>query len=341
MTERRNPRVGVIAESNLQRLALCHAVRSSGYELTLSCGPERAEVAALQEAGADAWLVDLNESSETLERLLEHAEAPLLFGIEAAPMQGSRQYPVWERRVFVKLRNLIGDPVVEERLDALEAEPAHRTGPLPLPAELAGRDLQELRLVCLLGASLGGPAAVKEFLDCLPDGLPVAFVLAQHIDGRMVGVLPSVLSRHNRLRIRLAGEASDRLRNGEVVVAPVAQEIDFTSEGEILARDKGWDGPYSPSIDQVLANLTRRFGKRVGALVFSGMGGDGAISAPLLRDAGGFVWAQSSDTCACPSQPESVRATGCVSFVGTPVELAQHLVDHVRSLWAVASRGAS
>jgi chemosensory pili system protein ChpB (putative protein-glutamate methylesterase) len=48
-----------------------------------------------------------------------------------------------------------------------------------------------------------------------------------------------------------------------------------------------------------------------------------------MQEAKGFVWAQTAQTCACSSQPDSMRATGVVSFNGSPVELATHLVEYV------------
>jgi chemotaxis response regulator CheB len=49
----------------------------------------------------------------------------------------------------------------------------------------------------VLGASLGGSNAVKEFLDALPKGLPVGFVYAQYIDARFQKVLIQNLGRHS------------------------------------------------------------------------------------------------------------------------------------------------
>lgn len=331
MNARRNPRVGVVSDSNLQRLALAQAVRGHGYELSFNTSPDKLDASVLDEAELDVWVVDMQDEDDAfLDRLLDHSAAPILFGLEEAPVQGSRAYPRWERRVFVKLKETVGEPVQEEHLDVLEqAEPAAPV-PLELPPELAARDAGGLDLVVVLAASLGGPAAVKEFLDCLPKGLPVAFVLAQHIDERMQETLAHVLVRHNGMPCKVAAEG-DRLRHGEVLIAPVASEIDFSPEGEVVVRHLKWDGPYAPSIDQMLANVTRRFGDRAGALIFSGMGGDGSISGPLMQDAGGFLWAQTAASCACSSQPDSMRATGVVSFNGTPTELATHLVEHVRS----------
>lgn len=332
MQERRNPRIGVVSDSNLQRLALSQTVKGHGYELSLNTSPDRLDVAALHAAELDVWLVDMQEEDEVfLDRLLDNSAAPILFGLEEAPAQGSRSYPRWERRVFVKLKETVGEPVLEEHLHVLEqAEQSHVAKALELPAECATRSPDELDLVCVLAASLGGPAAVKEFLDCLPKGMPVAFVLAQHIDERMQDTLSHVLVRHNGMPCRVAGQG-DRLRNGELLIAPVGSEIDFGAGGEVLVRNIKWDGPYSPSIDQIIANVTRRFGENSGALIFSGMGGDGSISGPMMQEAGGFLWAQTAESCACASQPDSMRATGVVTFNGTPAELAAHLVEYVRN----------
>lgn len=332
MNERRNPRVGVVSDSNLQRLALAQAVKGHGYELSFNTSPDKLDESTLDGAELDVWLVDMQEEDEIfLDRLLDHSAAPILFGLEEAPVQGSRSYPRWERRVFVKLKETVGEPVLEEHLDVLEqSTEVPPVVALELPPECATLNPDSLDIVCVLAASLGGPAAVKEFLDCLPKGLPVAFVLAQHIDLRMQETLAHVLVRHNGMPCKVAG-AGDRLRHGEVLIAPVATEIDFGADGEVLVRDIKWDGPYSPSIDQMIANVTRRFGDRSGALIFSGMGGDGSISGPLMQEAGGFLWAQTADSCACSSQPDSMRATGVVSFNGTPSQLAAHLVEHVRN----------
>lgn len=338
MTERRNPRVGVVSDSNLQRLALSQAVKGHGYELCFNTAPGKLDESALDSAELDVWVVDMqDEDDEFLDRLLDHSAAPILFGLEQAPVQGSRDYPRWERRVFVKLKETVGEPVLNESLDVLEqAEPVAAPVALELPPELTAHHADGLELVVVLAASLGGPAAVKEFLDCLPKGLPVAFVLAQHIDLRMQATLTRVLVRHNGMPCRIA-TAGDHLRHGELLIAPVESEIDFDETGGVIVRGIEWDGPYSPSIDQMIANVTRRFGSRAGALIFSGMGGDGSISGRLLQEAGGFIWAQAAESCACASQPDSMRATGVVTFNGTPVELAAHLVEHVRSRVSAAA----
>src|SRR5690554_5919250 len=197
--------IGIIADDPLQRHVLQHAISIYGYRVVANYDPGRLDEQLLQQAeSAQAWVVDLSDEerwSDALDLLLEQTEAPILFGLGAAPGRNSIDYPRWERRLFTKLRELVGDPTDlsehGESLGQLEAiEPQPRQ--VPLPAGLTPYSSQApVERVIILGASLGGPAAVKAFLDCLPQGLPAAFVYAQHIDANFAGVLAKVLGRHS------------------------------------------------------------------------------------------------------------------------------------------------
>ena len=329
---KRNPRVAIVSDMSLQRLALAHAVKGQGYDLVLNSSSDRLDEKLFNSVTPDVWIVDMQEENDDLlDRVLDGG-VPVLFGLDQAPAQGTRQYPRWERRVFIKLYDVVGHPVIQENLEPLEKAPINPTRPknVVVPAELQAYKSSRVEYVCVLAASLGGPAAVKEFLDYVPAGLPVAFVLAQHIDARMQESLTRVLVRHNHMPCKVA-RSGDSLKNGELLIAPVETEIDFSADGQVVSRNIKWDGPYSPSIDQTLANVSRRFHKRAIAIIFSGMGSDGSISGPLMVEAGGVIWAQDDKTCACPSQPDAMRATGCVSFTGNPFDLANRLVTYINN----------
>lgn len=327
-----NPKVAIVSDKSLQRLALSHAVKGQGYDLVLNSSTERLDERLFNSVSPDVWIVDMEDEDDVLFDKILDTGVPVLLGLDQAPSQGTRQYPRWERRVFIKLYDLVGYPVVQENLEQLETSVVKTEGQvkpkLLIPAEVLAYKPQRLEYVCVLAASLGGPAAVKEFLDYIPTGLPVSFVLAQHIDARMQESLTRVLVRHNHMPCRIA-KAGDVLKSGELLIAPVETEIDFSADGQVISRNIRWDGPYSPSIDQVLANVSRRFTKRSIAVIFSGMGSDGSISGPQMVEAGGVIWAQDDKTCACPSQPDAMRATGSVSFSGTPFDLASKLVSYV------------
>jgi len=327
-------RIAVVADTSLQRHLLQQALAGNGYEVVLNSDPGRLDEASLASCEADLWLIDLAQMEDTplLDELIEACQVPVLFGQGQAPERHSEHYPRWERRLIGKLKRLVGDPTaaVGPTLAALlDAE--QRSGRLPLPAPLRDNPLepgQAPRQVWLLAASLGGPEAVKAFLDALPAGLPVAFIYAQHIDPAFESALPKAVGRHSQWPV-LPARQGEPLRCGEVVVAPIRHELGFAEDGAQLIADRPWPEPYSPSIDQLMLNLARQFGKRCGVIAFSGMGSDGTAAAAYLLRQGGEIWTQRANSCACSSMPDSLREAGYSQFSGTPQELAEALVQRL------------
>lgn len=326
-----SPRIGIIADTTLQGHLLSQAVRGQGYNIAVNTDPGNLDDKWYTSDGLDLWMVDLSQEDkwgDFLDRLLEGTETPILFTDSQAPARNSPKYPRWERRLLTKILDFVDRPSVVEALDDLE--PVKPTINIPTPAEFQHLPRGEMpKRVWVLGASLGGPAAVKLFLDCLPEELPVAFILAQHIDAGFVETLTKVLVRDNKLSSEVAHEGT-QLAQGKVLIAPTEYEIAFTETGIVVNAGKDWEGPYAPSIDQVISNVSGTFKDRAGAILFSGMGNDGSIAAPQMVERGGEVWAQTADTCACSSQPDSVRETGCVAYSGSPEQLALALVERVR-----------
>ncbi|HBX56428.1 chemotaxis protein CheB [Pseudomonas sp. UBA2684] len=334
MTEKSAARIAVIADTSLQRHVLQQALTGSGYQVVLNSDPARLDEAMLCACETDLWLVDLAQSDDSplVDNLMERALAPVLFGEGHAPERHSENYPRWERRLFGKLKKLVGDPsqAVGPSLQALLAE-AQRPSRLDLPQVLADTPLvagEPARQVWLLAASLGGPAAVKAFLDALPGGLPVGFIYAQHIDASFESALPQAVGRHSQWHVNPARHG-DPVRCGEVVVAPISRELGFSDEGTMQVSERAWPEPYSPSIDQMMLNLAQHYAGLCGVIAFSGMGSDGSAAAAYVRRQGGTIWTQRGDTCASPSMPDSLREGGYSSYSADPRELAEALVNHL------------
>lgn len=338
MVEASNPQLGIIADSTLQRHIVCQAVQSAGYEIKATLSPDKVDAAMMQSDEFDLWWIEIedeNKWSEFIDQMFETAKAPILVGDGQAPSVSSRQYPRWERRVYAKIKDIVGRPrsanATFEVVDLEQALIKEET-PIVLPPELHNRQGagEPAEYIWVLGASLGGPKAVKEFLDALPAGLPVAFVIAQHIDAGFQKTLEQVWSRNNSF-VFIDAVEGNIISNGEIIIAPVEQVMSITANSTVKLFDEEWEGPYAPSIDQTMNLMLDNLGERTAAILFSGMGNDGAIAGPRMQAAGVQVWAQSAETCACSSQPDSARSTGCVTFSGSPRALAEHMVEHAKN----------
>lgn len=213
--------------------------------------------------------------------------------------------------------------VERERAEQRLTGPAISAESEESPSEIV--EEQRLEEVWVLGASLGGPAAVSRFLEALPKGLPVAFVYAQHIDPRFESTLKKTIGRRSEYRL-CSMEAGCKLAPGRVLIVPIEEELLFDKGGRPMVLGNAWNGRYSPNINQLMMNVSRAFGHRSGHILFSGMGDDGAEAARELAHSGSPIWVQSPDSCANASMVESVIETQNVNFMGDPDELALQLV---------------
>ncbi|MFB1011016.1 MAG: chemotaxis protein CheB [Thiopseudomonas sp.] len=322
-------RVAVLADSHLQRRILREFLGSHGHEVVLNADPARLTPAELGDCTPDAWLVDLLRMDAHQEALLEHLygqDAPVLVGEGEAPQAHSDDYARWERSLEKKL-----DALDRKKGQPAQAVPASAPAPAPRVDKVSADNNGPAEQLWLLAASMGGPVAVKEFLDALPVGLPIGFLYAQHIDCSFEKQLPSAVGRHSRWPVRLARH-DDFVRTGEVVVVPVNQELNFASGGRMQCMERPWSGSYSPSIEQMMLNLAAEFGRCSGTIVFSGMGEDGSRACAHVAGQGMKIWVQDSQSSTCPSMPDSVRQTGFSSYSGTPRELARAMLNHTHTL---------
>lgn len=350
-----SPRVGIVSSSEHQRALLKvllerHALRvvfaKSCREFPRALRPGEVDVLLLDFAGED------NAEQELLDALLAQPVIPIVFNdshatrLSAALLNGD-----WGKALARKLAALahgaraddkIASALVtaryreERRAVSREAghaipgwEPLSRT-----PQSGRGQSGQVLRpatQVWVLGASIGGPQALKRFLAALPRDLPACLVLAQHIGANFINLLAQQLAAVTRLRV-LPAQPGQVLAHGEVVLAPVESRLLIGAGGLVRFTQLADSGIfYKPSIDAAIAEVTARYGRRCGVILFSGMGDDGVKGARMLRAQGGEVWAQDAGSCLISGMPDQARRAGLVNYSGTPEQLAARLADHLQA----------
>ncbi|MBA6419092.1 chemotaxis protein CheB [Pseudomonas sp. 5Ae-yellow] len=314
------PAIALLAGNESKRNRLADVLTGFGYRLVFASDPAELDAGRLAQIETDAWLLELAEESPLADWLLEHSPVPVLLGVGDIPDVSDEEYPRWQRRLLGKLQPLLGAPPAADCL---------------APAIVPQLPHDVPSCVWVLGASLGGPAAVKRFLDILPAALPVAFIYAQHIDAGFEQQLPQILGRQNDWRI-INCQPGAHLRRGDVLVAPVSRSLRFGSGGTVQLSDEAWPGLYRPSIEAVLDETVRAFGSASGVIVFSGMGEDGVGACGRLRQQGIEVWTQDEQSSACATMPKAVKDAGFSSREGSPEELAAALQHWLLQEWPLA-----
>lgn len=304
-------RLGILVDSLSKQQSLTTMIAQAGHEVAyralVSIAPEELNLAV------DAWIVDsaadselgdddADERNRALDFLLENAKVPVILSDSSECTPGTEAHAAWLRRMAQRLEHLSGEVNLQQVPRATH--------------------------VWVLAASTGGPAAVKEFLAELPGDLGLAFIYVQHIDSHYTTTLVRMMNAAGRYPAELATHGAV-LQPDSLVLVTADRRVDILDNGTLALTRELWGGRYAPSIDQVVANVARSYRERAGLIIFTGMGDDGAASSRLIKQQGGQVWVQSPGSCTSPSMPESALATNCVSYLGTPVELAQQLTQHI------------
>jgi chemosensory pili system protein ChpB (putative protein-glutamate methylesterase) len=188
-----------------------------------------------------------------------------------------------------------------------------------------------VRRVWVLGASIGGPEAVREFLAEIPRDYPALFLLAQHMGAEFMDLVAQQLSKSTSLTVRTPGHG-ERVAHGDVVIVPTTHRLRVNNEGIVVLEALTESGPAnSPCIDQLLHDVGDRFGANAGVIVFSGMAEDAIEGSRYVASKGGKVFVQDPKTCVVSSMVDGVLETGVVQFTGSPKELAERLAVERRS----------
>ncbi len=268
--------------------------------------------------GAEVLLVGMDDKQvdrSQVQGVLRQSPVPVLLN-----HGGVGKGEIWTRRLIGKLRTLARRAFPLAQVDATRngrpelrvvddaAAPEHGSGPW----------------VVVLGGSIGGPRALAQFLSALPDDVPVALLVAQHISEDFQDLLVEQLDRCSSWPVALLGD-EQTLEAGQVWMMPAERAVEVSDSFRIRRSDRAWDSAHRPDIDGLLERVAAQWGRRCGVILFSGLGEDGSRGCSLVSGHGGFVWTQSAESCTISNLPDAVSRACPVEFSGTPEQLARQL----------------
>ncbi len=178
--------------------------------------------------------------------------------------------------------------------------------------------------VVAIGASAGGLPALELFLSALPKRFDFALVFMQHLSPKHKNLLPELLrSRTVGLMIEEINDGLEILP-GKLYLCPSAQEVRI-EQGVFHIASRSKPHTHLP-IDELFFSLSENAPERTIAVIFSGVGTDGARGVQAVRRAGGTVFAQDPATAEYPDMPIAALDTGQIDGVFSPDDMAREIV---------------
>ncbi|HEY2738462.1 MAG TPA: chemotaxis-specific protein-glutamate methyltransferase CheB, partial [Thermoanaerobaculia bacterium] len=181
---------------------------------------------------------------------------------------------------------------------------------------------QELRWVAI-GASTGGPAALRELLEEVPADAPVGFAIVQHIASGFELGLADWLNKELPFDVRLARDR-EVLRRGTVRLAPGGAHLRLEAGGVLrLDTQSPARRGHRPSVDDLFLSCAESCPREVAGVIMTGMGADGAEGLLALRKAGGLTLAQDEASSIIFGMPKVALERGAAEIALPPRALAQ------------------
>jgi two-component system response regulator WspF len=180
----------------------------------------------------------------------------------------------------------------------------------------------------LMGASTGGPSALKDILRQLPRPFQTPVVIVQHIDSAFANGLASWLTEHSGFSVTVAEEGQG-LTPGMVVLAGTNDHLILDSSGRLHYTSAPIEMAYRPSVD-VFFDSVAKHSRSIGvAVLLTGMGRDGALGLLKLRQRGWLTIAQDEKTSVVWGMPRAAVECGAACEVLPIQSIAAALAAHL------------
>ena len=179
--------------------------------------------------------------------------------------------------------------------------------------------------VVAIGASTGGPEALRELLTLLPKELPVPVLVAQHLSAGFLDGLLSWLAESTGQRVERAVAGQSPLP-GRIYFAPEEEHLELSPSGRLVLTPAGDQDLLCPSADRLLSSVALVHGPRAAGVVLTGMGKDGAQGLKAMHDRGALTFAQDKPSSVVYGMPGEALRLGAATYV-LPPRLIAHLLE--------------
>lgn len=278
---------------------------------------------------ADAGVSDLEEARAAGVAAVVHC---------SAQQMGARMVAQLGEDLLAPILQAAGARVAEhsartQPMHAAPTEPSRRSGPR-MPATMNGAVLKSPTArhgslsaigsfacrVVGIGASTGGPAALREVLSKLPASFPLPIVVVQHMPASFTSSLAKSLNQVCALPVTEA-------RGGEVITGG---QVWIARGGSHMRVQRGTTAPFlqltedppecscRPSVDYLFRSLADTFARTTLAVMLTGMGEDGWLGSRAIYQAGGRVLAQDEASSVVFGMPRDPIEAGIAHAVALP-----------------------
>lgn len=183
-----------------------------------------------------------------------------------------------------------------------------------------------------IGASAGGLAALKVFLEHVPADCGLAFVVVVHLSPDHESHLAELLQPHVQFPVTQVSD-NTLLEANHVYIIPPNANLNTIDSHLRLSKLEARRHERAP-IDHFFRTLASTHDGHAVAVVLTGTGSDGTLGVKDIKANGGVVIVQDPTEAEYDGMPQSAIATGLVDFVLPVAQIPESILrfDRIRPL---------
>ncbi|MBB6253837.1 protein-glutamate methylesterase/protein-glutamine glutaminase [Nitrospirillum iridis] len=224
----------------------------------------------------------------------------------ADPSKGTPARPVAPRPAAAPTPAAAAGAVAPARVRLYE------TGPVTL------RPAPDIRPdIIAIGSSTGGPQALFEVMSNFRGGLQQPIVITQHMPATFTTILAEHISRQCGIECAEAKDG-EPIVGGRAYVAPGDNHFLLVPRNGVPTVQLTKDPPENfcrPAVDPMLRSIVKIYGRKVLAVILTGMGHDGRGGCDHVVQAGGMVVGQDEASSVVWGMPGAVATAGLCSSI--------------------------
>ncbi|MBL1263418.1 chemotaxis protein CheB [Candidatus Methylomicrobium oryzae] len=187
------------------------------------------------------------------------------------------------------------------------------------------------RDIVVIGTSAGGMETLDRLIGGLPDGLPAAIFIVQHLHPELtpLGLLQK-LGQYQAFECKLAKDG-EVFEQRKIYLAPPDTHL-LVKENSLLLRRGAPENRYRPAVDPLFRSAAVAHGPRVIGVILTGMLDDGTSGLIAVHRCGGVTVVQDPDDAPYPDMPQSALNTGHVDYCVPVADMGPLLEKLVREI---------
>ncbi len=346
-------RVLVVDDSPVKRALITHIINSDPQLKVIATASNGEEaIAAVENQKPDIVTMDFHmpklNGLEATAKIMETYPLPvIIISTTVAKAESTGAVDVMEAGAVGVVQTPVGiyHPDYQQRcnelieiIKAMAEVKVIRRWPKPVKKATASPPLAIKKLpeikhppkLIAIGASTGGPAALKAIFSKLPENFSIPILIVQHIASGFTQGLVDWLSDSTGYKISVA-KSGDRPLPAHAYVAPDDYHMKLSSTGRIELIDAPAVNGHKPSVSVLFSSLLKNIGPNLIGILLSGMGKDGAYELKLIKEHGGLTLVQSKESSVVYGMPGVAVDMKAHSMILAPEEIAALLCRLVES----------